>query len=388
MLDVWPELPVYLHAFDYPKEARDNVIAALRLNHRVSGIRFEKTSAKGWETFAPLMQRPFPVLTHLWVQPRLSITNPISRPFLGGSAPCLRDLLLVGVPLPALPELLLSATNLVRLWHNDIPASGYIPPQAMAAGLSALTRLESLSITFQSPLGLPDRAIQSPPPYICTLLPALTDLRFQGISEYMEVLAAHIDAPSLESLVITLFYHRVLEVSELGKFVRRADKLSSVDRAEVSFKPDCISVKRSQEFVWGVDPKTLVLNPACPEWDFRPLMFAKFCASFFPTYSPFERLHIDVPFMWQDVIDNPDPQWLELLCPFNTMKHLRLSGAVTSRVLKLLKGLPVEQFMEVLPALEVLTIPGLEYIGHLKEDISEFVDARRLSGHSVAINGW
>jgi hypothetical protein len=33
---------------------------------------------------------------------------------------------LVGVPFPALPELLLSATNLVRLCYDDIPRSGYI----------------------------------------------------------------------------------------------------------------------------------------------------------------------------------------------------------------------------------------------------------------------
>ena len=386
MLDVWPELPVYLHAFDYPKKARDKVVAALGLNHRVSGIRLEKTSAKGWGTFAPLLQRPFPVLTHLWVKPHLSITRPISRAFLGGSAPCLRDLVLVGIPLPALPELLSSATSLVRLWYNDIPHSGYIPPQAMVTGLSALTRLESLSLTIQSPRDFPGRAIRILPPHTRTLLPALTDLRFQGASEYMEVLATQIDAPSLESLVIA-FYRGVLEVSELGKFVRRADKLSLVDRAEVTLEPDCISVKRSQEVLVGrVDPKTLILNPACPDWDFRPLNFAKFCALFFPTYSPFERLQIDVPFFWQDVID--DPKWLELLCPFNTMKHLRLDGSVTPPVLKLLKGLAVERSMEVLPALEVVFIPGLQYFGHMREEFSEFLDARQLSGHPVSIHGW
>ena len=386
MLDVWPELPVYLHVSNYPKEDRDNVVAALRLNHRVSGIRLERTSARGWETFAPLLQHPFPVLTHLWVQPRLSITNPISRSFLGASAPCLRDLVLVGVPLLALPELLLSATNLVRLWYNDIPASGYISPQAMVTGLYALTQLESLSLTFLSPQDPPDRAIRIQPPHTRTLLPALIDLCFRGISEYMEDLTTQIDAPSLESLVIT-FYRGVLEVSELGKFVRHADKLSLVDRAEVTFEPDCISVKRSQELlVRRVDPKTLILNPACPEWDFRPLNFAKFCASFFPTYSPFERLQIDVPFIWQDDIN--DPQWLELLYPFNTVKHLRLDQSVSSRVLKLLKGLPVERSMEMLPALEIVVIPGLRYFGHLKEEISEFIDARQLCGHPVSIHGW
>ena len=388
MLEVWPELPVYLHAFDYPyKEDRDKVAAAFRLNHRVSGIRLERTSDSAWETFAPLMQHPFPVLTHLWVEPRLSITNPISRSFLGGSAPCLKDLVLVGVPLPALPELLLSATHLVRLWYDNIPHSGYIPPQAMVTGLSALTRLESLSLTFLSLQDLPERSIRDPPPHTRILLPAFTNLRFLGASEYMEVLATQIDAPSLESLETTLFYQGVLEVSELGKFVRRADKLSLVDRAKVTFKPDYISVKLSQELLAGrIDPNTLMLKPSLPEWDFRPLNLAKFCASLFPTYPPFECLEIAVPFMWQDVIDDPDPQWLELLRLFNTVKHLRLYGPVTSRVFKLLRGLPVEQFMEVLPALEIVFIPDLDYLGPVKEDISVFIDARQLSGHPVSIH--
>ena len=84
MLDIWPELPVYIKAFDHPKQkARDDVVAALKLNHRVSGIHFLKTSDSAWETFAPLMQQPFPALTHLRVHPDLRIENAISRSFLG-----------------------------------------------------------------------------------------------------------------------------------------------------------------------------------------------------------------------------------------------------------------------------------------------------------------
>jgi len=165
MLDIWPELPIYVHDFSYPSdEAEDDAAAALSLNYRVSIIRLEKTSASAWETFASLMQHPFPALTHLSVSPYLPIKNPISHSFLGGSAPCLQDLHLIKLPFPTLPELLLSSTNLVRLWHDDIPPSGYISPQAMATGLSALTRLESLSLTFRSPQSLPDREIQLPPP--------------------------------------------------------------------------------------------------------------------------------------------------------------------------------------------------------------------------------
>ena len=388
MLDAWPELPVYVQVFDHPKKGdRDKVAAALRLNHRVSVIRLEKISARGWETFATLLRHPFPVLTHLWVQPRLSIEKEISRSFLGGSASCLRDLVLFGVPFPTLPELLLSATNLVRLRYNDVPRSGYITPQAMVTGLSALTRLESLSLAFQSPRDLPDMATQIPPPHTRTLLPALTYLHFRGVSEYMEVLASHFEAPSLESMRITLFYQEFLEVSELAKFVRRADKLSLVDRAEATFNPGCISGELSQDIpVWRVDPKTLRLNPACPELEFSPLNLARFCASFFSSYSAFECVEIFGPAEWQADNGYPDPNWLKLLCVLNTVKHLNLDGYVASRVFKPLRELPQERFMAVLPALETLIIHNFEwYIGPLKEEISEFADARQLSGRPVSI---
>jgi len=267
MLDIWPELPIYLLGWDHPdQEARDDVVAALKLNHRVSRIHLKKTSRLAWETFAPLMQHTFPALTYLWVEPYVPIQNAISRSFLGGSAPCLQDLLLAGFPFPALPELLLSAPNLIHLRYQHIPPSGYVSPQAMATSLSALTRLQTLSLTFLPPKDLPDRAIRISPPHMRTLLPALTYLRYQGVPGYMEDLVAQIDAPLLESMVITFSHQEVLEVAQLAKFVRRADKLSLLDRAQVTFRDDYISVTLSEELqVERVDPKTLKLTLACRE---------------------------------------------------------------------------------------------------------------------------
>ena len=392
MLDIWPELPIYLLGWDHPgQEAIDDVVAVLKLNHRVSRIHLKKTSRLAWETFAPLMQHPFPALTYLWVEPYVPIQNEISSSFLGGSAPCLQDLLLAGFPFPALPELLLSAPNLIHLRYQHIPPSGYISPEAIVTSLSALTRLESLSLTFLPPEDLPDRAIRISPPHMRTLLPALTYLRYQGVPGYMEDLVAQIDAPLLEGMVITLFHQEVLEVSQLAKFVRRADKLSFLDRAQVTCDDDDISVTLSQEFlVERVDPKTLELTPACREQDMWLSYLAQFCASCLPTLSPFESLHIldsyNFTWAWEDVIDpDPDPKWLELLCLFNTVKDLRLQKFVASRVAQALRWLPAERITEVLPALENIFISGHEPFGPVMEVISEFAHARQLSGQPVSI---
>jgi len=81
--------------------------------------------------------------------------------------------------------------------------------------------------------------------------------------------------------------------------------------------------------------------------------------------------------MRPDVIDDPDAQWLELLRPFNTMKHLHLYRAAVSRVAQALGRHPLERVMEVLPA--------LENFGPVKDAMSEFADARQVSGRPVSI---
>jgi len=395
MLDIWPELPIYIDAVDCSvKEVRDNVAAALGLSHRVSRIRLEGTSDSVWKTFGSLMKHPFPTLTHLLVRHSdRSTKGAISRSLLGGSAPSLRDLYLDHVPFPALPELLLSSTNLVRLRYDNIPRSGYISPQAIVTGLSMLTRLQSLSLTFRSRRPHPDREIQIPPPHTRTLLPALTHLCFWGVPGYMEDLVAQIDVPSLEKLEITFFHQEVLEarleVSELPKFVGRADKLSLVDRAEAFLSSGGISVELSLHS-WVLYPKTFTIYPVCDEWDLRLSYLGQFCASCLPTPFPFECLYICHPIdhAWPDVKDDPDPQWLELLRPFSTVKHLRLSHPVASRVAKALGGLPAERVLEVLPALEIVYVSGLKHFGSMKEAISEFAHARQLSGHPVSIYDW
>src|SRR5260221_4187682 len=61
MLDIWPELPICIHADSLDrsmKEVRDDVVAALRLTHPVSGIRYASTSSS-LERSGPLMEHPF-----------------------------------------------------------------------------------------------------------------------------------------------------------------------------------------------------------------------------------------------------------------------------------------------------------------------------------------
>jgi hypothetical protein len=207
----------------------------------------------------------------------------------------------------------------------------------------------------------------------------------------MEDLVAQIDTPLLKSMMITLYYQEGLEVSQLAKFVRRADKLSLVDRAEVTFEFRSISVKLSQELLEErINPKTLRLYPSCSESDLRLSYLAQFCASCLPDLTLFESLHICVSlyYRWEDIIVEPDPQWLELLRLFNPVKKLYLAKYAASRVTQTLRRLPAERVMDVLPALEKVFILRLEPSGPVREAICKFADARQISGHPVLIDNW
>ena len=175
-LVVWPPLPIVIWQSDLLEHRRmDNIILALEHNDRVSEIIFLGVTNSGLEEVLAAMQQPFPALTrlHIWllddglgweVGDEMYGTPVVPESFLGGFAPRLQDLTLRKIPFPGLPKLLLSTTGLVTLYLFEIPHTGYISPEAMARCLSTLTRLESLSLEFKSPLSCPVRETRRPHP--------------------------------------------------------------------------------------------------------------------------------------------------------------------------------------------------------------------------------
>ena len=196
MLDIWPALPLDIiprHEI-FSTRGLDNLVAALKCNDRVCHIRLNLYKTSDSELLAA-MQQPFPELTELelrWLA-RMDESKVVPDSFLGGLAPNLEYLLLQGIPFPGLPKLLLSATHLVDLILHSIPHSGYISPDAMVAVLSTLTSLKRLFLSFDSPESCPDLETRRLPPSTRSVLPVLTYLDFEGVSEYLEDLLTDID---------------------------------------------------------------------------------------------------------------------------------------------------------------------------------------------------
>ncbi|KAH9028410.1 hypothetical protein EDB84DRAFT_1563134 [Lactarius hengduanensis] len=174
----------------------DDVIAALEYPDRVRNVGISVTRSLLGK-MAAAMQESFPILTHLWLSSDDGNVPVLPKTFLGGSAPRLRVAHLEGIPFPAFPTLLSLATDLVNLQLLNISKTGFVSPDAMVAGLTTLTMLETLSIEFQSPTPLPYR--KCPPPSMRVPFPSFVTFNFRGDSEYLEGLVARIDAPLLKN---------------------------------------------------------------------------------------------------------------------------------------------------------------------------------------------
>jgi hypothetical protein len=386
-LEVWPPLPLLIHGSDYPTSNVDNIIAALERSNRVCQITLEYVTSSQLGEIWTAMRKPFPELTHLQLRANDEPAPVVPDSFIDGSAPRLRYLNWDGIPYPGLPKLLLSATDLVTLQLWNIPHSGYVSPETIATRLSALTSLETFWLGFQSPRSRPTRENRRPPLQTHTILPALTDLWFKGVSEYMEVLVARIDAPRLNSLDVTFFHQLVFDAPQFVQFIGRTPSWQAPNTTMLTFYDRAVRVTLPpQTFGYG----ELSVGVSCRESDWQLASLAQVCSSSLPPLSTVEHLYVHKPQHmrqnWQGDVEIT--QWLELFHPFTAVKNLYLSEDFASRIASSLQELAGDRIAEVLPALRNIFLEGLQPSGRVHEGIGEFVAARQLSGHPIAVSRW
>ena len=387
MLDIWPPFPLVVDDIDGPTEDMDNVVAALERRDRMDKICLREVNGSSLEKVFAAMQEPFPELTFLYLD-LSSKEEPVPivpDSFLGRSAPRLRFLMLHGIPFPGLPKLLLSATNLVRLYLLNIPHSGYISPDAMVTALTALTCLQFLDIGFRSPRSHPDQASRLPPPPSRTVLPALTGILFKGVCEYLDDLVARIDAPRLFNLHITLFNDVVFDAPQFIQFISRTPTLKAAENAHVVFGDGKAIINSSSQ------TSRCEVGISCTELDWQVSSLEQLCASHLPPLSTLEDLYIYERLYgrqpdWQDNIENT--LWLDLLHRFTTVKNLYLSKEFTQRIVAALQELVGGRMTEVLPTLQNIFLEEVEPGGRVQEDIERIFAARQLSGHTLAVSHW
>jgi hypothetical protein len=310
--------------------------------------------------------------------------------FLGGSAPHLRTLYLCRIPFPSISNLLLSAHGLVTLTLWKIPDSGYFSPDSMATALSAMTRLETLFLLFDSPRSRPDPASRTLPLTTRFVLPAFTKLVFNGVYAYLEVLLAPINAPLLDDLYIEFFMDHDFDVPQLHRFIGHAEEfnLKTFDYADVSIYNDLIQLRLHPNTIKVDDHRRLELQIKCTELNYQITSLCHLCSSSFPLISALVELEIWEDHNlslshWKDDMENA--RWLELLDLFTALKKLRLTGGtIARRVCGAPQELSGERATEVLPTLQTLVIEGSS-LEPAQEAMRSFFAVRQLSGHPVVV---
>ena len=389
MLDIWPVLPIDVWAAGGIAVSRsgdvDNIVAALKHNDRVRRIWVESAGSVFSESIATVIQEPLPALTHLhmasWEE---SVPAVFPETFLGGSAPHLRYLSLDGIAFPGIQKLLLTANHLVRLQLIYVPLSGYISPEAMATCLSVLPNLERLSLEFTD-FPFPGRLDRHPPPLSRVFLPSLTHFVLTGAIEYIEDLVSRIDAPLLDHAYITFFGQLAFVTPRLHDFLARTDAFAARSHAAVQFDPG------SQVVTFELKPGFLLqIKYARAESQLSSIALT--CSSSLRPFSTLERLDICQfdPKEQHWPVDMENSQWLELLRPLTALKDLYLGKPeeLALRIVSALQELAERGTAEHLPTLQNVFIEGLQPSGPLQGVIMQFVAARQLSGHPVAVHRW
>ena len=388
MLDVWPALPLIISCFGGHRIGSvDNIFAVLERRDRVCRIDLVNVQSSDLEILLAAMQQPFSELTDLSLHCLGKTVPVVSDSFLGGSAPRLRFLKLYGIPIPGLPNLLLSATHLVELYLSNIPHSGYISPEAMVTALSSLTSLSSFSLKFQSPRSCPDQTSRRPPPSTRSVLPVLTKIPFKGVSEYLEDLVARIDAPRLNEVYITFFNDITFDAPQFIQFITRTPTSRAPEKAHIMLWNHAAILDFSSQ-THGTGKVSVEI--LCRGLDWQLSSVEQVCASCLPPLSMLEDLYIyDQPHLQPDSKDDiENGLWLQLLHPFTAVKNLYLSEQYALRIGIALQELVEGRTTEVLPALQNISLDGLETLGPVQEGIAKFVAARQVLSRPIAVSSW
>ena len=391
----WPPFDSHRLLGDY-----DNIAAALEHPSRVHGIVIHTAPSLLGEIIT-IMQKPFPALKHLdlewyFTNPPRAIRSsysrglPIPESFLGGSSPLLQHLRLKHISFPQLPMFLLSAPNLITLELKSIFENDYIPTEAIVTSLATLTRLETLSITFyeyedmspsdqyESQLGLT----------MGVILPALTNFRYRGYSNYLEDFLSQINTPRLDNLRIEYIPHQI-EASQLSRFINRTAnlKLDRFRNAEVMFCPIGFGV----QFDCSLECHQAQLSLDISDFPFLheqvPCM-ANVLGQLVATLSNVDHLSSGGNNFEPRKMESTD--WLPFFRLFQAVKALHLTGGVAAYIVSALEEATDEMVAEVFPALDLIWLDdeGSEGIMEGNEpagSMERFLSLRQLSGRPVTV---
>ena len=259
----------------------------------------------------------------------------IPESFFGWICPRVCDRLTVdSIPSQGLPKLVLSSAKRPRRTFPSGNSSslGYTQVEAMVTALSALTKLETLSIKFcLQPLH--DRHLVYSAPLTRSVLPSLKFCLFQGICCYLEDFVTMIDTPRLEILDVTLCEYEThpcsldgTKVPQFSLFLSRTEMFKTLNNASVHFWSDKLEITLSRK-PWAPNAK-MTLKIMCQR---KIFILGRVCTIRLLPLSKIESLGISSQYhKWQsdEVAILENFYWLFPLFDFSAVKSLYLSEEI------------------------------------------------------------
>jgi hypothetical protein len=386
MFDIWPTLPIAVEVNGKSDKINDNVLATLEKHDRVCEVVIDDVSAGEIEELAGAMQVTFPALTDLWIY-SLEDTAFFPETFLGGSAPNLQLLHFKCIAFPALPRLLLSSPGLVSLSLYGIPPSGYISSDAIVDCLSSLTRLEYLQLNFQSFQPRPDRASRRQPPPTPTVFPVLSELLLDGVTEDLDQILAHIEAPLLDFVQIGFSDPPIFDISRIAQCISRTEPFKAFNHAYMFFHNVYFDVVLSSQKGTTVR-EVLTLSLAWKDWGWKLRDLT--LDSRDDVFEPFDLCNLERSLRPSWVKNIGNTPWLHLLRFLAATEYMYLSEGLAVHVAPALQELTESRATEVLlPVLRNIFVRRLDSLGPVEEAIGQFVAERQLlCGHAIDVQCW
>jgi len=210
------------------------------------------------------------------------------------------------------------------------------------------------------------------------MFPVLSILTLNGVTEYLDQLLAHIEAPHLNDVQIGFLDPPIFDISRLSPCIGHTE---TFDQACMYFHYVNLSVELSSRK--GTTNSTrLILSLRWKDsgWKLEKLSWRPSPPCSFVYISEDQSLP-----PW--IIDMGITPWLEFLHVFTTVENLYLSTGIALRIASALRELAGEGVTEVLPALQNIFIrPQTSEAETIQEVMGKFIAARELSGHPVTVN--
>jgi hypothetical protein len=381
MLAHSPPLPLVI---DYD-EYRDNtteeegIIFALGKRDRVRRVRLHMPFPN-LQKIIKAIDKEYPILEYLIMWP--STADNIAGLMFPETfqAPHLRHLMLFGFTLPIGSRLLTTAVGIVTLCLF-MGHPSYFQPNTLLQGISFMPQLETLLISFVSPIADLDAESQLTHVPIMTqvTLPNLRSFGFRGVSAYMEAVVRRITAPRLEKLCIHFLKQLTFHVPRLLQFMNTAENLR-FDSANFQFSNDVVYV----DVFPPNEAEMYALRMAvhCYHLDWQVFSVAQIFDSLGQKVATVEHLtfvqeaHSQ---LFEEHNEDGRSNWRKLFGSFGNVKTLRVDDGLVKEISRSLDG---ELPLEVLPELQELRYFGS---GDTGDVFTSFINSRHNAGRPVTL---